>query len=194
MTTSATPTNHRSRREGPVSAERRIRSRDAQTVDTRRFWLIRSIGLITLAVMIGLLAGNRNKPRIWSFGEIFGLMNIPTAIILPVMAILLVTGEWESAHRAHHIRGWNPRRSGGHRQTRRRIRRRGGGAVAPVPLGAIGTVIAGISFRSGRAVVIFVECVCHPDLRSAARFGFAALIPSRGCDCRLLRAAAHRSE
>lgn len=33
-------------------------------VDTRAgFWLMASIGLIALAVMIGMLAGNRNKPE-----------------------------------------------------------------------------------------------------------------------------------
>ena len=96
MTTSATATTTGvgAGRSG-IPLSRLIRVEMRKLVDTRAgFWLIASIGLITLAVMIGLLAGNRNKPENLSFGEIFGLMNIPTAIILPVMAILLVTGEW----------------------------------------------------------------------------------------------------
>jgi hypothetical protein len=40
-----------------------------------------------------MLIANSTKPEVLNFGEFFGKTNIPTAIILPVLAILLVTSE-----------------------------------------------------------------------------------------------------
>ncbi|HET7326587.1 MAG TPA: ABC transporter permease [Nocardioidaceae bacterium] len=62
-------------------------------VDTRAgFWLFAAMGIGVLIIMVAML--------IWAddgamgFGNMFGLMNIPTAFLLPVLAILLVTSEW----------------------------------------------------------------------------------------------------
>ncbi|MEE4021882.1 ABC transporter permease [Gordonia sp. PKS22-38] len=64
-------------------------------VDTRAgFWLTASIGVLSVVVAVAMLITERNSPENLNFGELFGVMNIPTGIILPVLAILLVTGEW----------------------------------------------------------------------------------------------------
>lgn len=183
MTTSATATTTGvgAGRSG-IPLSRLIRVEMRKLIDTRAgFWLIASIGLITLAVMIGLLAGNRNKPENLSFGEIFGLMNIPTAIILPVMAILLVTGEW-SQRTALTTFAMEPRRE---RVVIAKLVAAFAAAVGAVALslvlGAIGTVIAGIlysdpagswSFSAAGIVNAFVIQIFGLLLG----FGFAALI------------------
>lgn len=74
---------------------RLVRVELRKLVDTRAsFWLTASIGLISATIMVAMLIANRNTPENLDLGEFFGIMNIPTAIILPVLAILLVTGEW----------------------------------------------------------------------------------------------------
>lgn len=62
-------------------------------VDTRAgFWLAAAIVLVSALITAGLLVfGNESD---LSFGNLFGLMNVPTSFLLPVLAILLVTSEW----------------------------------------------------------------------------------------------------
>lgn len=62
-------------------------------VNTRAgFWLVVSMGIIAVAITTAML--------IWApvdqltFGNLFGIMNLPTGFLLPVLAILLVTSEW----------------------------------------------------------------------------------------------------
>jgi hypothetical protein len=62
-------------------------------VNTRAgLWLVLSIGIISLLIMTAMLIWADDRDLV--FGNIFGLMNIPTGFLLPVLAILLVTSEW----------------------------------------------------------------------------------------------------
>lgn len=78
-----------------IPLSRLIKVELRKLVDTRAgFWLTASIGVISIVVVATMMISNRSTPGQLYFGEFFGKMNIPTAIILPVLAILLVTGEW----------------------------------------------------------------------------------------------------
>lgn len=147
MTTTATPPVVVDTGRPGIPMSRLIRVELRKLVDTRAgFWLMASIGLIALAVMIGMLVGNRNKPENLTFGDFFGLMNIPTAIILPVMAILLVTGEW-SQRTALTTFAMEPRRE---RVVIAKLATSFIAAVSAVALslvlGAVGAVIAGMLY------------------------------------------------
>ena len=62
-------------------------------VDTRAgFWLVVSIGVIATLITAGLLIFA--DPKDQSYATFFGMMNIPTGVELPVLAVLLVTSEW----------------------------------------------------------------------------------------------------
>lgn len=62
-------------------------------VDTRAgFWLVATIVGVSLLITAGLLVFADESAL--TFGDMFGLMTIPTAFLLPVLAILLVTSEW----------------------------------------------------------------------------------------------------
>ncbi|HSF27110.1 MAG TPA: ABC transporter permease [Actinomycetes bacterium] len=62
-------------------------------VDTRAgFWLAGSIVIISALITAGMLIWA--EPQHLYFGDLFGVMNIPTGVLLPVLAILLVTSEW----------------------------------------------------------------------------------------------------
>lgn len=146
-TTTATPPVAVDTRRPGIPMSRLVKVELRKLVDTRAgFWLMASIGIISLAVMIGMLVGNKNKPENLSFGDIFGLMNIPTAIILPVMAILLVTGEW-SQRTALTTFAMEPRRE---RVVMAKLAAAFIAAVGAVALslalGAVGNVIAGILY------------------------------------------------
>ncbi len=79
-------------REG-VPLSRLVLLETRKMVDTRAgFWLV--LGMVIVSALITgamLVWGNADD---LTFGNLFGLMNIPTAILLPVLAILLVTSEW----------------------------------------------------------------------------------------------------
>ena len=62
-------------------------------LDTRAgFWLAMSMVILSALITIGvLLVGDESN---LTFGSFFGLMNIPLSLLLPVLAILLVTSEW----------------------------------------------------------------------------------------------------
>src|SRR5699024_7347223 len=62
-------------------------------VNTRAgFWLFAAMGIATAIIMVALLIWGNDADM--TFGAMFGLMNIPTGFLLPVLAILLVTSEW----------------------------------------------------------------------------------------------------
>lgn len=62
-------------------------------VNTRAgFWLVISMAIIAALITTGLLIFAEDSTL--TFGQMSGLMNIPTGFLLPVLAILLVTGEW----------------------------------------------------------------------------------------------------
>lgn len=64
-------------------------------VDTRAgFWLTASIGLSCVVVVVAMLIADRGHLDRLNFDAFMQMMNIPTTILLPVLAILLVTGEW----------------------------------------------------------------------------------------------------
>src|SRR5665811_2380529 len=69
-------------------------------VNTRAgFWLVVSMGIIAVLITTAML--------IWApvdqltFGNLFGIMNLPTGFLLPVVAILLVTSEWSPVSYTH---------------------------------------------------------------------------------------------
>lgn len=79
----------------PIPLTRLVTVELRKLVDTRAgFWLSASIGVFSVVVAVSMLIALRDDPAQLSFGNFFGNMNIPLAIILPVMAILLVTSEW----------------------------------------------------------------------------------------------------
>jgi ABC-type transport system involved in multi-copper enzyme maturation permease subunit len=71
---------------------RLLRIEMRKMVDTRSgFWLVVAIGLVCVLVTGAMLIWA--DPRELTFGQIFGMNNIPTGVLLPVLAILLVTSE-----------------------------------------------------------------------------------------------------
>ncbi len=151
-------------------------------VDTRAgFWLTASIGVIAAVIMVAMLIANRNDPENLNLGECFGLMNIPTAIILPILAILLVTGEW-SQRTALTTFTLEPRRERiiGAKLVASLITGVAAVAVALV-LGIIGNSIAAIVFADpagawGLTVAGFVNSFVIQAFGLLLGFGFAALI------------------
>ncbi|GAA14876.1 ABC transporter permease subunit [Gordonia alkanivorans] len=151
-------------------------------VDTRAgFWLTASIGVIAAVIMVAMLIANRNDPENLNLGEFFGLMNIPTAIILPILAILLVTGEW-SQRTALTTFTLEPRRKRiiGAKLVASLITGVAAVAVALV-LGIIGNSIAAIAFADpagawGLGVAGFVNSFVIQAFGLLLGFGFAALI------------------
>ncbi|MGW0039337.1 ABC transporter permease [Gordonia sp. NPDC003376] len=89
------PATPRASRARSIPMSRLVAVELRKLTDTRAgFWLAASIAVISVIVAVAMLIANRNDPANLYFGQFFGMMNIPTGIILPVMAILLVTGEW----------------------------------------------------------------------------------------------------
>ncbi|MFT4125604.1 MAG: ABC transporter permease [Gordonia sp. (in: high G+C Gram-positive bacteria)] len=78
-----------------IPLSRLIRVELRKLIDTRAgFWLAASIGILCVVVMVAMLIGHRSQWASLNFGHFFSVMNTPISIILPVMAVLLVTGEW----------------------------------------------------------------------------------------------------
>lgn len=76
-----------------VPMSRLIRVELRKLVDTRAgFWLFAAMGIGVAIIMVAMLIWANDADM--TFGGMFGLMNIPTAFLLPVLAILLVTSEW----------------------------------------------------------------------------------------------------
>lgn len=62
-------------------------------VDTRAgFWLQATTALLTVAAVVILVAAGRAEDHV--FREMLGVATMPSAILLPVIGILLVTSEW----------------------------------------------------------------------------------------------------
>ncbi|MGC4933027.1 ABC transporter permease [Gordonia sp. DT30] len=130
-----------------IPMSRLIRVELRKLVDTRAgFWLAASIGVLSVVVIGAMLIANRNDLTALSFGQIFGMVNIPLGVILPVMAILLVTGEW-SQRSALTTFTMEPRRE------RIVIAKLATAVIASgiavavaLALGALGNVIAGLVF------------------------------------------------
>ena len=71
---------------------RLVRIEMRKMVDTRAgFWLVLGIVIISALITGAMLIWS--DPRNLTFGQMFGVMNIPTGVLLPVLAILLVTSE-----------------------------------------------------------------------------------------------------
>lgn len=166
----------------PIPLSRLVKVELRKLVDTRAgFWLTASIALIAVIVMVVMLITGRNHPEDLTFATFFGSMNIPTGIILPIMAILLVTGEW-SQRNALTTFTMEPRRD---RVIIAKLAASLAAAIGAVAvalvLGAVGTVLAVIvygdpagswSFSAAALVNSFTLQVFGLLLG----FGFAALI------------------
>lgn len=105
MSTSVTPTTPAAPAPGPAATialtddgipfTRLVTVELRKLINTRAgFWLTASIGLIAAVVMVGLLIAARNDPADLNFGNFLSIMGMPTSILLPVLAILLLTSEW----------------------------------------------------------------------------------------------------
>jgi len=71
---------------------RLVRVEMRKMVDTRAgFWLVLAIVIVSALITGAMLIWS--DPRNLTFGQMFGMMNIPTGVLLPVLAILLVTSE-----------------------------------------------------------------------------------------------------
>ena len=76
-----------------IPMSRLVRVELRKLVDTRAgFWLVISMGIIAVLITAGLLIFGDDA--FLTYGTMAGLMNIPTGFLLPVLAILLVTSEW----------------------------------------------------------------------------------------------------
>jgi len=80
----------------PVPFSRLVKVELRKSYDTRAgFWLLASMGILTLIVYtVMLLVVAFGSDQEFSFGEFVGGAAFGTAVLLPVMAILLVTSEW----------------------------------------------------------------------------------------------------
>jgi len=124
-------------------------------VDTRAgFWLAAAIVIVSLAITGGLIAFADESAL--TFESMFGLMNLPTGFLLPVLAILLVTSEW-SQRTGLVTFSLEPRRS---RIVTAKLATALVAAVGAVGVslafGALGTVLAG-ALRGGEAGTWNVE-------------------------------------
>lgn len=72
---------------------RLVRVETRKMFDTRSgFWLMASIAALALIATVAVIAFI--KPEDLDYGAITTALGVPMAVLLPVMAILLVTGEW----------------------------------------------------------------------------------------------------
>ncbi|MBF4160098.1 ABC-2 transporter permease [Nocardioides acrostichi] len=80
----------------PVPFGRLVAVELRKTYDTRAgFWLLATIAiLVTVAEVITLLVGVFNDDAGLNFGAFVGVAAFVTSILLPVLGIMLVTGEW----------------------------------------------------------------------------------------------------
>lgn len=76
-----------------IPMSRLVRVELRKLVNTRAgFWLVAAIVLISFLIMVAMLIWANDSDL--TFGGMFGVMNIPTGLLLPVLTILLVTSEW----------------------------------------------------------------------------------------------------
>lgn len=77
----------------PVPLARLVRVELRKMLDTRAgFWL--AMTMIIMSALITAFSLIFTPASKLDFGSFFGLMNIPLGLLLPVLAILLVTSEW----------------------------------------------------------------------------------------------------
>ncbi|MFW0792456.1 ABC transporter permease [Gordonia sp. CPCC 205515] len=184
MTTLAQPPVTIDRGAAPIPLGRLIKVELRKLVDTRAgFWLIASIAVISVAVVAVMLIVNRNNPDSLNFGQFFGMMNIPSSIILPVLAILLVTSEW-SQRNALTTFTMEPRRE---RIVIAKLTAAliaaAGAVVFSLILGAVANVIAGLVYSSPAGswdltAAGLVNSVTMQLFGLLLGFGFAALLLS----------------
>lgn len=166
----------------PIPMSRLVKVELRKLVDTRAsFWLVASMGVITAVIVVAMLIANSNSPEKLTYGEFFGMMNIPTSIILPILAILLVTGEW-SQRTALTTFAMEPRRE------RIVVAKLAtvvlatvGAVLLALVVGALGTVIAGLAYGDPAGAWTFtaanlVNSVVLQLFGLLLGFGFAALI------------------
>lgn len=93
MTTTATRTGTELRSARPVPLSRVIRVEVRKMFDTRSgFWLIASIAITgTIATVATMIFAPDDSLAYYSFAEAVGF---PMTVILPIIAILSITGEW----------------------------------------------------------------------------------------------------
>ncbi|GAA3957900.1 ABC transporter permease [Gordonia caeni] len=182
MTVLTDSTANRNTDAPPIPLERLIKVELRKLVDTRAgFWLTASIALIAAIVMVVMLISARNHPEDLSFSAFFGSMNIPTGIILPIMAILLVTSEWSQRNGLTTFT-MEPRRD------RIILAKLGASLIAVVGavlvallLGAVGTAVAGLIYGDPAGSWSFtganlVNSLVLQVFGVLLGFGFAALI------------------
>ncbi|HEY3873590.1 MAG TPA: ABC transporter permease [Actinocrinis sp.] len=81
------------RRRPGIPMSRLIRVETRKLVDTRAgFWLVVAMTAVCAAVLAGALIWA--KPGTLDYQTLFGVENIPLGVLLPVLAVLLVTSEW----------------------------------------------------------------------------------------------------
>lgn len=166
----------------PIPLSRLVRVELRKLVDTRAgFWLVASMGVIAAIVVVALLIANSNSPEKLTYSEFFGMMNIPTSIILPILAILLVTGEW-SQRTALTTFTMEPRRE---RIVLAKLATvvlaTVGAVLLALVVGAVGNVIAGLAYGDPAGAWTFtaanlVNSVVLQMFGLLLGFGFAALI------------------
>ena len=104
MTATAIPTvrEQHTFRFAPVPLGRIVRVELRKMFNTRSgFWLLASIVIVALLTMVGtvLFAPNADLTY-YTFAKAIGF---PMTVVLPIIAILSITGEVEPAHRADHV-------------------------------------------------------------------------------------------
>lgn len=81
------------RRRPGIPMSRLIRVEARKLVDTRAgFWLVAAMAAVCAATLAGALIWA--KPGTLNYQTLFGVENIPLGVLLPVLAVLLVTSEW----------------------------------------------------------------------------------------------------
>jgi ABC-2 type transport system permease protein len=76
-----------------IPMSRLVRVETRKLVDTRAgFWLVAAMVAACAAVLAGALVWAR--PDTLDYQALFGFENIPLGVVLPVLAVLLVTSEW----------------------------------------------------------------------------------------------------
>ncbi|MGV9713602.1 ABC transporter permease [Gordonia sp. NPDC003424] len=96
MTTLAdqtTTVNHR--RQTTIPLSRLVTVELRKLVDTRAgFWLAMVVGIGCVVVVVAQILLRRDDLSALGFESFVRMMNTPTGMLLPVMAVLLVTAEW----------------------------------------------------------------------------------------------------
>ncbi|MDF0530755.1 ABC transporter permease [Tsukamurella sp. 8F] len=180
--TTLTPQNTVERRSAPIPLSRLVRVELRKLVDTRAgFWLVASMGVISLVVAVVMLIARRNSPEKLDLSGFVTVMNMPTSVILPILAIMLVTAEW-SQRTALATFTMEPRRE------RVVLAKLGASLIAAIGavvfalvIGALANVLAGVVYGAPAGAWNFsgadlVNSLTIQVFGLLVGFGFAALI------------------